>query len=78
MESRIIEAISDVKQGLEGCQDGWIDGKSLKLGCLYFHGQSAMTWPDASKYCQNHDSHLIEIFNETQLEFIQMKLKVGQ
>ena len=78
MESRIIEAIRDVKNGSEllnqsfgqpeseGCPDGWLDGN----GCLYFHGQSAMTWNDASKYCRNHGSHLIEIFNETQLELI--------
>ena len=90
MESRIIEAIRDVKNGSEplnqsfgqpeseGCPDGWLDSNSLKLGCLYFHGQSRMTWNDASKYCQSQGSHLIEIFNETQLEFIQMKLKVGQ
>ena len=63
MESRIIEAIRDVKNGSEllnqsfgqpeseGCPDGWLDSNSLKLGCLYLHGQSRMTWNDASKYC---------------------------
>ena len=64
--------------------DGWIDGKSVNLGCLYFNRNIAMSWYEAKDYCKalgfehHHDAHLVEIYDSTQETFIKETiLKIG-
>ena len=50
----------------------WIDGKKLCLGCLGF-AKTNMTSNDAETFCVSKDSHLVEIFNRNQLDFIRLE-----
>ena len=51
--------------------EGWVDGDSVGLGCLYFHEQSTMNYSEAKEYCNNHYAQLVEFENEEeQMNFV--------
>merc|ERR1712126_473142 len=60
------------------CKEGWMDASSLNMGCLYFNHSDAngVSWFDASTYCYDHNSYLLEIQTVDQLDFIRMALTV--
>ena len=70
------------------CPGGWVDARSVNLGCLYFDFNiNSINWPNAKKHCENlnygtfpHDTHLIEIFSDEQITFLKNtdEIKTGQ
>ena len=59
----------------QACPTPWVDGTLLSLGCLLFNSTIDYTWEDASVYCQGEENAtLVEIWTETQLDFIRMEL----
>ena len=34
------------------CQNGWVDGTSVGMGCLYFNHNETMHWMNYTEYCQ--------------------------
>ena len=49
----------------------------LDLGCLLFNSTETYTWEEASVYCQGEENAtLVEIWTDTQLNFIRMELGV--
>ena len=50
--------------------EGWVDGESVDLRCLYFHKQSTMNYSEAKEYCNNHYAQLVEFENEEQMNFV--------
>ena len=56
------------------CDTGWIDASSVGLGCLWFD-TSAKSYSDATIFCENMDSSLIEIETPLQMNFTTEKLK---
>ena len=60
----------------DNCQEDWLDASFLDLGCLHFHAEE-MFWWNASMYCREHNSFLVEIFNEQQLDFLRLELEVS-
>ena len=56
------------------CDPGWIDASSVGLGCLWFD-TSAKSYSDATIFCENMDSSLIEIDTPLQMNFTTEKLK---
>ena len=56
------------------CPKHWTDATRLDLGCLLFDVSSAKTWLDSEDFCGgNYSAHLVEIFNEEQQEYMEMK-----
>ena len=56
------------------CPHGWIDAKHVNLGCLYFEKDNVYSWFVAKTFCENLNSHLVEIFDSTQQTFLKQKL----
>ena len=53
----------------------WIDGTHLDLGCLGYV-RSRLVARDAEEFCATSlDSHLVEIYNQDQQDFITQKAK---
>ena len=57
------------------CDDGWLDASLQGLGCLLFRNTN-MTWWEANKYCQDHQSHLIEVLSPAQVEYLRMEMEI--
>jgi len=55
------------------CQDDWIDGSGVDLGCLYFE-ESGMSHSQAKELCESMESQLVEIHTSNQLNFISSEL----
>ena len=49
--------------------EGWVDGESVDLRCLYFHKQSNFTYSQAKAYCSNRHAQLVEFANIEQMAF---------
>ena len=52
--------------------------ETLKVGILdswnlSFNTKSAMPWYEAERFCNLTNSHLVEIFNQTQQDFLVMR-----
>ena len=56
------------------CDTSWIDASSVGLGCLWFD-TSAKSYAEATTFCENMDSSLIEIETPLQMNFTTEKLK---
>ena len=57
------------------CPRGWFDATYLNMGCLSFNASQPMAWNEAEDFCKSFsNSHLVEIFNSEQQEFMVMKL----
>ena len=61
--------------------DGWIDGRSVNLGCLYFNKNlGEMSFDVAYDYCKTlkyehlKNGYLVEIYNSTQQTFLKEKI----
>nr|KAF6414993.1 asialoglycoprotein receptor 2 [Molossus molossus] len=52
--------------GTECCPVNWLEHK----GRCYWFSQTGMTWPEAEKYCQLENSHLVVINSREEQEFI--------
>ena len=52
----------------------WIDGTQLHLGCLGFVKSKQLS-KNAETFCASLDSHLVEIFDQNQQDFIKQKAK---
>ena len=61
------------------CPDGWVDARSVSLGCLFFEGKT-MSWWDAHFACRRRskDAILLEVFKVEQLDYVRQKIKVCQ
>ena len=57
--------------------EGWVDGESVDLRCLYFHKQSNFTYPQAKEYCNNRHAHLVEFDNIEQMTFAKNAIPTG-
>ena len=55
------------------CPSGWRNERSRGLGCLHVHHKS-MIIKQAREYCDNLNSHLIEIYTRDQLNFTRTML----
>ena len=57
----VLNAFSGEK--FSGCPNGWIDGKIVSMGCLYFNHSQSLTWFEAAQSCQQGQTgaRLIEI-----------------
>ena len=68
------------------CPGGWVDARSVNLGCLYFDFNiNSISWPNAKQHCENlnygtfpHDTHLIEIFSDEQMTFLKNTNEIKQ
>ena len=58
------------------CPKHWVEGIWVELGCLLLNTTQGYSWEDASNYCQRQNSSLVEIYNQEQMEFIQMELTI--
>ena len=59
-------------------QQSILDMKILKVKILdswnlSFNTKLAMTWYEAERFCNLTNSHLVEIFNQTQQDFLVMR-----
>ena len=55
------------------CAAPWMDGSAVGLGCLLFESDIALTWYNASAFCQDQKSaKLIAIESAEQKEFVIM------
>ena len=52
----------------------WIDGTQYDLGCLGFVKSKQLS-KDAETFCTSLDSHLVEIYDQNQQDFIKQKAK---
>ena len=52
----------------------WIDGRSVNFSCIGI-SQTAKSYLEASNFCANLNSHLVEIFTESQQDFLRSKLR---
>ena len=61
------------------CPNGWVDGSSVEMGCLGYYSNYFINWTEAQDYCNNlpHDSHLVEIKNQDQQDFLVSLLLSG-
>ena len=57
---------------LRGNNVEWIDGTQYDLGCLGYV-KSTKPFQKAETFCASLDSHLVEIFNQNQQDFIKQK-----
>merc|ERR1719483_2030607 len=61
------------------CMEGWIDGSSVKLGCIFADvDDSNVDVPTAEQVCQGfgEGGRLVEIYNMDQIMFLQNLLTV--
>ena len=54
------------------CEPGWLNTGVINLGCLYFKSEK-MNHAEARKYCQDNSSHLVEVQNQHQFDFIRIR-----
>ena len=57
------------------CPEGWEDVTDLGLGCLYFEF-TGMTFHAANKFCYERNSHMVEVYDSLQMDFIVTRLQV--
>ena len=57
----------------ETCSEGWEGTGELGLGCLSYH-DTPMQWLEGDKYCQNMESHLVEVTSQEQMEYLTMEM----
>ena len=59
------------------CDDGWVDGHSVGMGCLLFK-KTLKSHPEAKTFCQGQGrtSALVEVYSPDQLNFLRGKLSV--
>ena len=55
------------------CPSGWSNERPRGLGCLHVHLKT-MRVDQAEQYCDNHNSHLLEIYTRGQLNFTRKML----
>ena len=60
----------------ENCDSGWIDGRSVGLGCIFI-SDSGMNYATSIQFCSDKESHLIEIHSPQQREFVASRLSVN-
>jgi len=68
-------SLDPVSQG--SCQEGWVDGSTVGLGCLYADiNDLGDDEPSGEKDCLGfgESGRLVEIYNQEQLEFLQSML----
>ena len=51
------------------CPDGWLDASFIGMGCLLFHSEN-MSWVDGAVFCGANNSHLLEIEQQYELDFV--------
>merc|ERR1712110_583830 len=71
------EVVSKQAEEVSGlCPDHWIDATLSGLGCLFFNSTAAVSWEEASSWCQHPDNNasLVEIWSELQHDFIRSEL----
>ena len=56
------------------CEDGWLDSRENKLGCLLFES-SVRSYSEASQYCEDRNAHLVEVLTQEQLDFLRNHLR---
>jgi len=56
------------------CDDDWIDGSDVDLGCLFIDEETGVSHTQAQQLCQSMESHLVEIHTNQQLDFISAEL----
>ena len=61
------------------CPSGWVDGSSVGMGCLGYY-PTGFNWTEAQDFCSQkpHDSHLVEIKNQDQQDFLVSLLLSGE
>ena len=60
----------------EDCAFGWIDGRSLDLGCVYIANLTvAMNYSLSVEFCEKIGSRLIEVHTNEQMDFVKNMLK---
>ena len=64
-----------VTAALDPCPEGWDDVRGLGLGCLYFEF-TGMTFHSANKFCYKKNSHMVEVYDSIQMDFIVTRLQV--
>lgn len=69
-------SVSVTKPLQENCENGWIDGRSVELGCIFI-ATYARNYSDSVHYCEEKGSHLIEIYTEKQMDFFRSQLSGG-
>ena len=52
----------------------WFDGKSLNFSCIGIFFSDSKNYFEATAFCAELDSHLVEIFTEEQQEFLNEKI----
>ena len=57
------------------CEDGWVQGTFVDLGCLLFEYNTSYIWEEAAVYCQDRwNATLVEIYTEDQHDFLEVTL----
>ena len=51
------------------CPEGWLDASFVGMGCLLFHSEN-MSWVDGAVFCGANNSHLLEIEQQYELDFV--------
>lgn len=72
------ETTSAQSKALRSCPPGWINHYS-DMGCLLFHHDSCKdgcAWYQAMEVCQNEGAWLVEVFNQSQQQFLVSMAKV--
>merc|ERR1719507_2393721 len=65
---------SPLSQG--NCLDGWVDGSSVEMGCLYFNTTDPMTWLESVQSCKagTTNGYILEILSPQQMDFVKTAL----
>merc|ERR1712156_960920 len=66
----VLEILGDPKSR---CPKYWVDATHVDMGCLLFNATEAMSWHAAQSFCKSepaYSSHLVEIFNQDQQDFL--------
>merc|ERR1712071_501374 len=73
-------AFAEVDLGIDSgtCDSGWVDGRPIGLGRLYFHTtELGVTWNEANEDCYTkHGSSLVAILSPQQHNFLKELLDV--
>ncbi|TKC42444.1 hypothetical protein EI555_006240, partial [Monodon monoceros] len=66
LEAKLEKQQQDLKAGTECCPVNWVDYE----GSCYWFSRSGKPWPEAEKYCQLEDAHLVVINSREEQKFI--------
>ena len=75
LNEKVFEGVTESLTSEVTCALGWEDTGELGLGCLSYH-DTPLQWLDADKYCQNRDSHLVEVNNLEQMEYLAVEMAI--